>query len=47
MPYLVGIVLALTISVGATVIGFDRDRAFFLAWLLRRSHATTQPHTPP
>jgi hypothetical protein len=29
MPYLAGIVLALTISVAATLIGFDRDRAFY------------------
>jgi hypothetical protein len=29
MPYLAGIVLALTISAVATLIGFDRDRAFY------------------
>lgn len=29
MPYLVGILLALTISVVATLIGFDRNRAFY------------------
>lgn len=29
MPYLAGIVLALTVSVVATLIGFDRDRAFY------------------
>ena len=34
MPYLVGIVLAFTISVVATLIGFDRDRAFYPTLLL-------------
>jgi hypothetical protein len=29
MPYLAGIVLALTVSVVATLVGFDRDRAFY------------------
>ena len=29
MAYLAGIVLALTISVFATLIGFGRDRAFY------------------
>jgi hypothetical protein len=29
MPYLAGIVLALTISMVTTVLGFDRDRAFY------------------
>lgn len=29
MEYLIGIVLALAISVSATYIGFDRDRAFY------------------
>ena len=34
MPYLAGMVLALTISVVATLIGFDRDRAFYPTLLL-------------
>jgi hypothetical protein len=34
MAYLAGIVLALTISVFATLIGFDRDRAFYPTVLL-------------
>ena len=29
MEYLIGVVLALGISVGATVIGFDRERSFY------------------
>ena len=29
MPYLAGIVLALTVSGVATLVGFDRDRAFY------------------
>jgi hypothetical protein len=29
MEYLIGIVLALAISGGATLVGFDRDRAFY------------------
>ena len=29
MAYLAGIVLALTVSVTATLVGFDRDRAFY------------------
>ena len=29
MEYLIGIVLALGISIGATAIGFDRDRSFY------------------
>jgi hypothetical protein len=34
MPYLTGIALALMISVGARVIGLDRDRAFYPTVLL-------------
>jgi hypothetical protein len=34
MPYLAGIVLALTVSVIATLVGFDRDRAFYPTLLL-------------
>ncbi|HTL58132.1 MAG TPA: hypothetical protein VL361_20765 [Candidatus Limnocylindrales bacterium] len=33
MEYLVGIVLALAISIGASVIGMDRDRCFYPAVL--------------
>lgn len=29
MEYLIGVFLALSISIGATVIGFDRDRSFY------------------
>ena len=29
MPYLAGIILALTVSITATLVGFDRDRAFY------------------
>jgi hypothetical protein len=29
MEYLVGVVLALIISIGATLVGFDRERAFY------------------
>lgn len=29
MEYLIGIVLALGVSIGATAIGFDRDRSFY------------------
>jgi len=29
MPYLAGIVLALTVSGFATLVGLDRDRAFY------------------
>ena len=34
MPYLAGIVLALTVSVIPTLVGFDRDRAFYPTLLL-------------
>jgi hypothetical protein len=34
MPYLAGIVLALTVSGLATLIGLDRDRAFYPTVLL-------------
>jgi len=34
MAYIVGIVLALVVSGGATLIGFDRDRAFYPTLLL-------------
>jgi hypothetical protein len=34
MPYLAGIVLALTVSGGATLVGLDRDRAFYPTLLL-------------
>lgn len=29
MPYLVGVILALTVSILATFVGLDRDRAFY------------------
>lgn len=29
MEYLIGIIIALTVSLSATIIGFDRDRAFY------------------
>lgn len=34
MPHLAGVVLALTISLFATLVGFDRDRAFYPTLLL-------------
>jgi len=34
MEYLVGIVIALAVSLSATFIGFDRDRAFYPTVLL-------------
>ena len=34
MEYLVGVVLALAISIGASVIGMDRDRCFYPAVLM-------------
>ena len=33
MEYVVGIVLALAISIGASAIGMDRDRCFYPAML--------------
>jgi hypothetical protein len=34
MEYVIGIVLALAVTAGATVIGFDRDRVFYPAVLI-------------
>lgn len=34
MPYLAGIALALTVSLIATLVGFDRDRAFYPTLLM-------------
>jgi hypothetical protein len=31
----------------AWCLAYDVTAAAFLAWLLRRSHTTTQPHAPP
>jgi hypothetical protein len=34
MEYLIGLVLALGISIGATVVGFDRERSFYPTLLI-------------
>lgn len=34
MEYLIGVVLALGISIGATAVGFDRERAFYSVVLM-------------